>query len=117
MSREAWSKQSNYMGYVAWATDKGAAALGRGDIVVAWRGTVQSLEWVNDLDFLLVSGEKIFGKKSKVKVHRGWYSVYISDDAESPYNTSSARDQVCMVGSCLELFYQLCYLINCVISV
>ncbi|CAN0903128.1 Phospholipase A1-IIgamma [Linum grandiflorum] len=93
MSREAWSKESNWMGYVAVATDKGAAALGRRDIVVAWRGTVQSLEWVNDLDFLFVSGEKIFGEKSKVKVHRGWYSLYTSDDARSPYNTSSARDQ------------------------
>ncbi|XP_021294507.1 phospholipase A1-IIgamma-like [Herrania umbratica] len=95
LSREAWSKESNWIGYVAVATDEGKDVLGRRDIVIAWRGTVQTLEWINDLEFNLVSPEKIFGHERRdIKVHEGWYSIYTSEDSRSPYNKSSARDQV-----------------------
>ncbi|GKV36825.1 hypothetical protein SLEP1_g44916 [Rubroshorea leprosula] len=94
LSRDAWSKQSNFMGFVAVATNAGKEVLGRRDIVVAWRGTVESLEWVNDFQFNMVSADMIFGQDSAVKVHQGWYSIYTSEDASSPYNKRSARDQV-----------------------
>ncbi|KAE8719902.1 Phospholipase A1-II 1 [Hibiscus syriacus] len=78
-----------------WRRMMGKAVLGRRDIVIAWRGTVQTLEWINDFEFNLVSPRKIFGdERSDVKVHEGWYSIYTSDDSRSPYNKSSARDQV-----------------------
>ncbi|XP_009765842.1 phospholipase A1-II 1-like [Nicotiana sylvestris] len=94
LSREAWSKESNWVGFVAVATDEGKMALGRRDIVIAWRGSVQTMEWFNDFDFIQVSAPEIFGQKSIPKVHHGWYSVYTSSDSRSPFNKASARDQV-----------------------
>ncbi|PHT30389.1 Phospholipase A1-II 1 [Capsicum baccatum] len=99
-SREAWSKESNFMGYIAVATDKGKAVLGRREIVIAWRGSIRTLEWVNDFQFLLVPAPKVFGDGSSILplfkplVHQGWNSIYTTDDPKSPFNKASSRDQV-----------------------
>jgi hypothetical protein len=87
----------NWMGYVAVATDEGAARLGRRDVVVAWRGTIRNLEWVNDLDFTPASAAPVLGSATAAHplamVHRGFLSVYTSRNANSKFNKTSAAPE------------------------
>lgn len=106
LSREAWCRESNWMGYVAHVTDAGKTQYGRRDITVAWRGTIQSLEWIDDLDPGQVSVSSLLPERTGLdeetdkvarhdaKVHRGFFAIYTSDDPRSAFNKSSAREQV-----------------------
>ncbi|KAK4437347.1 Phospholipase A1-IIgamma [Sesamum alatum] len=94
LSEKAWCKESNWIGYVAVATDEGRLALGRRDILVAWRGTIQPIEWVKDLEYPLVSASKIVGRGGGGDVHQGFLSIYMSENQKSRFNKTSARDQV-----------------------
>ncbi|KAJ4787933.1 Phospholipase A1-II 1 [Rhynchospora pubera] len=97
-SSKAWSKVSNWIGYVAVATEVGKALLGRRDIVVAWRGTLEVSDWVKDMDITLVSASPLLGRQTisnkEPLVHRGFLSIYTSEDPSSRFNKKSARDQV-----------------------
>lgn len=93
----------SWIGYVAVATDEGKAALGRRDILIAWRGTVLTEEMMKDLDHALESAAVILPPKpsnllfgdDKPRVHRGFLSIYTSEDPlTKPNEASSARDQV-----------------------
>jgi hypothetical protein len=104
LCRERCARECNWMGYVAVATDEGAAALGRRDIVVAWRGTQRALEWVADLKLALASAAGILGPEgggggggSDPSVHRGYLSLYTSDYEGSNLSKQSARMQVCVL--------------------
>ncbi|KQK08985.1 phospholipase A1-II 3 [Brachypodium distachyon] len=90
----AWSTESNWMGYVAVATDGAARALGRRDVVVAWRGTKRMVEWASDLDIVLVPAAGVVGPGGRGSVHRGFLSLYTSKNSTSRFNKQSAREQV-----------------------
>ncbi|RLN25278.1 hypothetical protein C2845_PM07G18190 [Panicum miliaceum] len=98
LCRRGRARECNWMGYVAVATDEGAAVLGRRDIVVAWRGTQRALEWVADLKLALASAAGILGPEgadgSDPSVHRGYLSLYTSADEGSKLSKQSARVQV-----------------------
>jgi hypothetical protein len=93
-----WSTESNWMGYVAVATDRGVAMLGRRDTVLAWREMKRVGEWANILDITLVPATGIVGgaspRGSPSSVHRGFLSVYASKNSTARFNKQSAREQV-----------------------
>lgn len=99
-----WSKDSNWMGYVAVSNDQESRRIGRRDIVVAWRGTVAPTEWFSDLMTKLECIEK--KKKKKVKVQQGFLSIYKSKSEFTRYNKLSASEQVMQEVKRLVSFYK-----------
>ncbi|XP_021749339.1 phospholipase A1-IIgamma-like [Chenopodium quinoa] len=96
-SIEPWSKDTNFMGYIAVADDESVELLGRREIVVAWRGSVQFLEWLNDFQILQVSASAMLGHEGDdggPEVHQGWHSIYTTENLSSAFEKTSARDQV-----------------------
>ncbi|XP_031275510.1 phospholipase A1-IIgamma-like [Pistacia vera] len=89
--------QSSWIGYVAVATDAGKAALGRRDILISWRGTLLTGEWLKDVNWPLTSASNLLGDTHpdpQPHVHQGFHSLYTSSNPKSQYNNFSARDQV-----------------------
>ncbi|KAG6503989.1 phospholipase A1-II 5-like [Zingiber officinale] len=91
----AWSKDSNWIGYVAVST----ATAGRREIYVVWRGTIRTLEWVDVLLPEPVNIDSILSSKAEAaaadcKVMKGWYVIYTSSNPKSQYTKQSARDQL-----------------------
>ncbi|KAK6917125.1 Fungal lipase-like domain [Dillenia turbinata] len=84
-----WSRESNWIGFVAVSTDDESKRLGRRDIVVAWRGTVAPSEWIQDLNAKL----KPLGQ-GNIKVEKGFLSIYTTRSGSCKYNKKSASQQV-----------------------
>ncbi|KAI3942964.1 hypothetical protein MKW98_005476 [Papaver atlanticum] len=87
----SWSKDSNWMGYIAVSDNEETKRLGRRDIVVAWRGTVAPTEWFEDLQNKL---EPIDESGGEVKVEHGFRHIYTSKSGTTRYNKLSASQQV-----------------------
>lgn len=99
LSREAWSRESNWIGYVAVSSDSAAITTRRRDIYVAWRGTIRDLEWRDVLEPELVPLKPLLASSAadnhdEPKVMKGWHTIYTTSDPKSPFNKSSARDQL-----------------------
>ncbi|XP_073026255.1 phospholipase A1-IIdelta-like [Primulina eburnea] len=113
LSREAWDRESNWIGYIAVTTDEVSQALGRREIYVAWRGTTRSYEWIDVVGARPESAQQLLRPKTwdkkvdsssgsdsdeddeKVpKVMKGWLTIYVSNDPNSSFTKLSARTQV-----------------------
>ncbi|KAK7246922.1 hypothetical protein RIF29_41793 [Crotalaria pallida] len=97
---DSWSKDSNWMGYVAVSNDEETHRIGRRDIVVAWRGTVAPCEWYEDFQRKL---DPI--GHGDAKVEHGFLSIYTSKSDTTRYNKSNASDQVMKEVTQLVQFY------------
>ncbi|XP_071698735.1 phospholipase A1-Igamma1, chloroplastic [Rutidosis leptorrhynchoides] len=86
---DTWSKDSNWMGYVAVSDDVESKRIGRRDIVVVWRGTVLPSEWYEDMQRDL----EPLGH-GEAMVERGFLSIYKSKRVSTRYNKTSASEQV-----------------------
>ncbi|KAF8392283.1 hypothetical protein HHK36_022625 [Tetracentron sinense] len=93
---KVWSRNANWIGYVAVSNDETSTRLGRRDITIAWRGTVTRLEWIADLmDFLRpISSDKIPCPDPTVKVESGFLDVYTDKDENCRFCKYSAREQI-----------------------
>ncbi|KAL0363606.1 UNVERIFIED_CONTAM: Phospholipase A1-Igamma1, chloroplastic [Sesamum calycinum] len=98
---DTWSKDSNWMGFVAVSDDQESRRIGRRDIVVAWRGTVAPSEWYDNMQRKL---EPIGHGDSKVE--HGFLSIYTSKSDFTRYNKSSASEQVMREVKKLVDYYQ-----------
>lgn len=93
---QVWSKNANWIGYVAVSNDEASERLGRRDISISWRGTVTRLEWIADLmDYLRpVSSDKIPCPDPTVKVESGFLDLYTDKDEKCILCKYSAREQI-----------------------
>ncbi|MCD9642867.1 hypothetical protein HAX54_029908 [Datura stramonium] len=93
---KVWSKNANWIGYVAVSNDEMSKRLGRRDITIAWRGTVTRLEWIADLmDYLRpISSDNIPCPDPNVKVESGFLDLYTDKDEKCRYCKFSAREQI-----------------------
>ncbi|KAK6150113.1 hypothetical protein DH2020_017638 [Rehmannia glutinosa] len=98
---DTWSKDSNWMGFVAVSDDEESQRIGRRDIAVAWRGTVAPSEWYDNMQRKL---EPIGQGDSKVE--HGFLSIYTSKSDTTRYNKSSASEQVMLEVKRLINYYQ-----------
>lgn len=98
---DPWSKDSNWMGFVAVATDEAEIKrLGRRDIVISWRGTVTTLEWLANLHDYLTPlspthrSTETNSRGRSVNVESGFFNLYTSKKESTRYNKKSAAEQV-----------------------
>ncbi|XP_074592533.1 phospholipase A1-Igamma1, chloroplastic-like [Curcuma longa] len=88
---DAWSTDSNWMGFVAVSDDAESRRIGCRDIVVAWRGTTAPTEWFEDIQATL---RPLGDGHGDAKVERGFLDVYTSKSDKTRYNKTSASEQV-----------------------
>ncbi|KAK4493485.1 hypothetical protein RD792_005947 [Penstemon davidsonii] len=84
-----------WVGYVAVAEDKETKRLGRRDIVITFRGTVTSPEWIANLMSSLTPARlDPNDPRPDVKVEAGFLSLYTSNENSTKFGLESCREQL-----------------------
>ncbi|EAY80693.1 hypothetical protein OsI_35875 [Oryza sativa Indica Group] len=87
--------KSRWIGYVAVASNREAARLGRRDILVSFRGTVTGSEWLaNFMSALSPARFDPADPRPDVRVESGFLSLYTSDDLSGKFTCGSCRNQL-----------------------
>ncbi|CAN6449150.1 unnamed protein product [Victoria cruziana] len=89
------SCSSRWIGYVAVSNKKEMKRLGRRDILISFRGTVTSPEWVaNFMSALTPARLDPHEPRLDVMVELGFLSLYTSADSSCKFGRRSCRDQL-----------------------
>ncbi|KAJ0969306.1 hypothetical protein J5N97_022183 [Dioscorea zingiberensis] len=89
------AKGGAWIGYIAVSSDKETKRLGRKDILVSFRGTVTSREWMaNFMSSLSPARLDPNNPLPEVQVESGFLSLYTSVDSSSKFSQKSCREQV-----------------------
>ncbi|GAA0183059.1 hypothetical protein Leryth_004838 [Lithospermum erythrorhizon] len=68
LSREAWDRESNWIGYIAVTNDEVSKTLGGRHIYVVWRGTSRNYEWIDVFEAEAVSAKELLSQETLKKV-------------------------------------------------
>lgn len=91
------SKKSSWIGYVAVTEDKEEIErLGRRDVVVAYRGTVTCLEWLENLRSMLTHLPEATSDCGPM-VESGFWSLYTSRTPTCPSLCEEVRDEIARI--------------------
>lgn len=71
LSREAWDRESNWIGYIAVSSDEHSKSIGRREIYVVWRGTTRDFEWINVFGAAPESATGLLSAKSLKETKQG----------------------------------------------
>ena len=84
------------VGFIAVSSDEATRQLGRRDIIITFRGTVTSQEWVaNFMSSLIPAQLDPHNPRPDVKVESGFLSLYTSDESStSRFGILSCREQL-----------------------
>ncbi|XP_068634725.1 phospholipase A(1) DAD1, chloroplastic-like [Aristolochia californica] len=89
------SKQSSWIGYVAVTDDpETISRLGRRDVVIAYRGTVTCLEWLENMRSILTQIPGCATSGCSPMVENGFWSLFTSGSLKRPSLCETVRDEV-----------------------
>ncbi|GMJ00911.1 hypothetical protein like AT2G31100 [Hibiscus trionum] len=85
--------EPSWFGYVAVATDEGKRVLGQRDIMVAWRGTSATREWLNDFNCIIQRSASDLSPTTKqhdATVHYGFHNLYAGTRPGSAHSKTNS---------------------------